>query len=284
MRVGRPIRALQARHPQLIEAEVVDPARMPSEQRDAFFRRLYRVQLKIFAGVSFERFASYLVRPGAVRTRIQVYRNEPGAVVGYCAVHVFERELDKRVVGVIRAEAGLLPGYRGTSATLWFGGGEALRYKALHPLRTTVLFATPVHPSSYHMLSKYLWRSYPYPGRETPLWVQKLLEMLADISGSAPANPADPLLRNVGWITREKQEDQEKWRGSSEPDIQYFLRRNPGYISGVGLAMIAPLSLGNLFVSAAQYLCQLAVRKLRRLPWRLGGKRSGCLTTQARAK
>jgi hypothetical protein len=107
-------------------------------------------------------------------------------------VHLFERELDGRTVGVIRAEAGLLPGYRGTSATLWFGGSEALRYKGLHPLRMTVLFATPVHPSSYHMLSKYLWRSYPYPGRKIPAWVQRLLEMLANSSGSAPADPADP--------------------------------------------------------------------------------------------
>ena len=102
-------------------------------------------------------------------------RREAGGIVGYCAVHLFERELDGSVVGVIRAEAGLLPGYRGTSATLWFGGSEALRYKGLHPLRMTVLFATPVHPSSYHMLSKYLWRSYPYPGRKTPAWVQRLL-------------------------------------------------------------------------------------------------------------
>ena len=144
---------------------------------------------QIFAGVPIESFITYLVRPDAIRTRIQIYRNETGGVVGYCAVHLFERQLDGRTVGVIRAEAGLLPGYRGTSATLWFGGSEALRYKGLHPLRMTVLFATPVHPSSYHMLSKYLWRSYPYPGRKTPAWVQRLLEMLADRSGSEPADP-----------------------------------------------------------------------------------------------
>ena len=249
----------------LVEAEIIDPTRTPPAQREIAFRRLYRVHQQIFAGVPIESFITYLVRPDALRTRIQIYRNEAGGIVGYCAVHLFERELDGSVVGVIRAEAGLLPGYRGTSATLWFGGSEALRYKGLHPLRMTVLFATPVHPSSYHMLSKYLWRSYPYPGRKTPAWVQRLLELLADRSGSKPADLADPLLRDVGWITRETPADRERWRATPELDVQYYLQRNPGYVHGTGLAMIAPLSLGNLIMSAALYLSHLVCRCLRRL-------------------
>ncbi len=253
------------RHHRLIEAEIIDPTQMPPGQREIVFRRLYRVHQQIFAGVPIENFMAYLVRPEAVRTRIQLYRNETGRIVGYCAVHLFERAIDRRTVGVIRAEAGLLPGYRGTSATLWFGGSEALRYKALHPLRTTVLFATPVHPSSYHMLSKYLWRSYPYPGRKTPPWVQRLLEGLADTSGSEPANPADPLLRDVGWITRETAAERKNWQSSPEQDIQYYLGRNPDYGRGIGLAMISPLAPGNLIMSTAQYLSHLVLRGLRRL-------------------
>jgi hypothetical protein len=257
-------------HHRLIEAEVIDPTRMPAAQRAAVFRRLYRVHQQIFAGVPIESFVTYLVRPDALRTRIQVYRNEAGGIVGYCAVHLFERDVDGRTVGVVRAEAGLLPGYRGTSATLWFGGAEALRYKGLHPLRMTVLFATPVHPSSYHMLSKYLWRSYPHPARKTPAWVEQLLEKLADSSGSPRADPADPLLRDVGWITRETAADRDSWRVRPEPDVQYYLARNPGYVHGTGLAMIAPLSPGNLLMSAAQYLSHLVVRGFRRLWRRIG--------------
>lgn len=113
------------------------------------------------------------------------------------------------------------------------------------------------------MLSKYLWRSYPYPGRSTPPWVQRLLEALANTSGSDPADPAVPLLRDVGWITRETAEDRDDWQASPEPDIQYCMRRNPGYGRGIGLAMIAPLSFGNLIISAVQYLSHLVVRALR---------------------
>jgi hypothetical protein len=67
--------------------------------------------------------------------------------------------------------------------------------------------------------------------------------MLADSSDSEPAGSADPLLRNVGWITLETAADHENWRASPELDIQYYLRRNPRYVYGTGLAMIAPFRL-----------------------------------------
>jgi hypothetical protein len=47
----------------LIEAEIIDPTRVPPAQREVIFRRLYRVHQQIFAGVSIESFITYLVRP-----------------------------------------------------------------------------------------------------------------------------------------------------------------------------------------------------------------------------
>ena len=76
-------------------------------------------------------------------------------------MHLFEVPLDGRTTGILRTEAGLLPKYRGSGATLWFGAKEAIRYKALHPHRPVVLFTTLVHPRSYHMLCKYVWTCYP---------------------------------------------------------------------------------------------------------------------------
>ena len=65
----------------LIEAEIIDPTRIPPAKREIVFRRLYRVHQQIFAGVPIESFITYLVRPDAIRTRIQIYRNETGGVV-----------------------------------------------------------------------------------------------------------------------------------------------------------------------------------------------------------
>lgn len=185
-------------------------------------------------------------------------------MVGYCAVHLFEMPSNNnRVLGIFRAEAGLLVGYRGTGMTLWFGAKQAFRYKALHPFRTVALFAMPVHPSSYHMLTKYFWRCYPYPGRRVPERWRLLLLNLAESSGLEAVDPSDPMVRQVGWVTTENEADVAGWQSSRQEDVQFYLARNPNYRQGHGLAMIAPLSVGNLIVSFIQYAWHFVAPWLR---------------------
>jgi hypothetical protein len=251
----------------LVEAEIIDPAALSPAQWDAVLHRLYILHKAIFSGVSIQKFSCYLTRADAVRTRIQIYRNEGGALVGYCAIHFLEIQRKGEVLGILRAEAGLLAGYRGTGMTLWFGAKEALRYKALHPFRTVALFAMPVHPSSYHMFSKYFWKCYPYPGRRIPRrWLALLLD-LAQSSGVEAVDPSDPMVRRVGWVTIESEADVASWRTSSHEDVQFYLSRNPKYAEGNGLAFIAPLSTGNFIVSLIQYLwhCVVLLVRYRRL-------------------
>lgn len=238
----------------LVEAEVVHPADLRQAELEAFLRELYRVHDKIFAGVTIEEFTYYIVRPDATRTRIQIYRNETGALVGYCAMHIFEHRSGCRWRAVLRAEAGLLPDYRGSASTLWFGAKEAFRYKLAHPLRSVVFFAMPVHPSSFHLISRYFWRCHPFPQRQTPKRWQKLLLDLAQTSGVEPMDASDPLIRRVGWITRDSEAEIQNWRTSPFEDVQYYLSRNPRYSQGNGLAVIAPLTAANLTVSFILYV------------------------------
>lgn len=162
--------------------------------------------------------------------------------------------------GILRAEAGLLPDYRGTASTLWCGAREAFRYKLRHPLRTVALFAMPVHPSSYHLISKYFWMCYPYPFRHIPERRRRLLLELAQASEAEMVDAADPLVRHVGWITRDSDVDQKFWRDAPFEDVQYYLLRNPGYGQGHGLALIAPLSFTNLVFSFIPYAFHLLSR------------------------
>ncbi len=112
---------------------MINPAKLTAMQRNVVARRLYSFHQPIFAGVSIEVFADYVFRPDAVRTRIQIYRNKRGYMVGYCANHIFELAWEARAYGVFRAVTGLLGAYRGSATTFRFGGWETLRYKVLHP-------------------------------------------------------------------------------------------------------------------------------------------------------
>lgn len=238
----------------LVEAEVVNPAALALAQRDLVLRDLYQVHQKIFAGGTLEEFTHDIVRPEASRTRIQVYRGTGGELAGYCAVHLLELRSGRRRRSVLRAEAGLLPDYRGSASTLWFGAKEAFRFKLSHPLRPVVFFAICVHPSSYHLISRYFWRCYPYRSRRIPPRWQKLLLELAQTSGLKQANPDDPLIRQADWITRDSRADIEAWRNSPFEDVHYFLSRNPDYSKGYGQAVIAPLSAVNLAASFMLYM------------------------------
>lgn len=250
-------------HKKLIEAEVVDPASLDPDERDALLATLYNVHSAIFEGVTRQQFDWYMIRPGAMRTRIQLYRNNQGSLVGYCAIHLFEHSdpCRKKMV-ILRAEAGLFPVYRGSASTLWFGAKEAFRYKLHHPWQPIVFFAMPVHPSSFHLISRYFWRCYPFPGRRIPKRWKDLLAELARTSGIDAVNPNDTLIRQVGWITRDSKSDIQTWRNSPFEDVIYYLKRNPDYAKGNGLAVIAPLSLINLLVSFLLYLSRRPMRLL----------------------
>lgn len=253
----------------LIEAEVVDPETLPPLELRTLFDQLFQVHEEIFSGVGRKEFTAALSRDDARRSRIQIYRDERGHIVGYCAVHVIERRYNRRTIAVLRAEAGLLPAYRGSGMTLWFGAKEAIRYKMRHPFRTVVLFTIAVHPSSFHMMSRYFWRCYPYPGRRIPLRWRKLLIFLARTSEDEPVDPGEPLILSDRWITRESGEDAEAWRESPHEDVRFFLAINPRYHEGEGVAFLAPLSLPNLAVSLVFYLWHFVPSAIRRVKSRL---------------
>jgi len=63
----------------------------------------------------------------------------------------------------------------------------------------------------------------------------------------------------VGWITRDRVDETAYWHASDKPDVQLFLRLNPGYRQGQGLVILVPLTLGNMLLT-------LTVLPWRRLP------------------
>ena len=118
-------------------ADVVDPKTLSQEERDRLADELYAVHTRIFAGVDRAAFGRYVVDSTAERTEIMRHRNSAGEVVGYLAMHVFDRQLNGRPTTVLRAEAGLLRDYRGGNANASFITRVALRELLRHPGRPT---------------------------------------------------------------------------------------------------------------------------------------------------
>ena len=250
--------------PRISGRQIILPARLSEPRRDALSRQLYEVHRKIFTGVSAEEFRRHVVDAPAEVTVIQLYLSGDGQIIGYCAYHRFRRKVQGRNTIVLRAEAGLLPEYRGRGAAYGFGMIRAVAEKIRHPLTPIYYLGTLVHVSSYHLFCKYFSQVFPHPGHETPARMREITRELIDSFPDPPVSESDPFVRDVGWVTLETPQERELSRRCELVDVQYFKARNPGYVKGHGLVVMVPITVGNLVTALLSRLHELALSTLGR--------------------
>jgi CRP-like cAMP-binding protein len=226
--------------PRIAKSEVIVPQSLSPEARSQLIDALYAVHSEIFDGVEREAFAKYVVESKAEHTWIQVHRNEKGALVGYFAFHIFERELEGVSTAVLRAEAGTLREYRGGNVNARFGLSLALRYMVKNPGRKVYYLGSLVHPSSYGVFVKYCGEVWPRRDSPTPPKLAAFMEELAAEFGLRKVDETRPLVRQVGWRTRETEAEREYWRQCDKPAARFFIESNPGYGEGHGLVTLVP--------------------------------------------
>lgn len=207
--------------PRIVSTQVVIPQSLSPEERSQFTDALYAVHQQIFEGVEREAFAKYVVESKAEHTWIQVHKNEAGNIVGYFALHVFERQFKGKPTAVFRAEAGSLRAYRGGSVNMRFGLMLVLRYLVKHPGQKAYYLGSLIHPSSYSMLASHCGTVWPQRGQETPLELVAFMDELANEFGLEKVDPAQPLVRQVNWRTRETEVEREYWRHCDKPAGQW---------------------------------------------------------------
>jgi hypothetical protein len=266
-----------ARRPRL-RREIVRLEDLSRDRREALVDELYAVHRQVFGGADREQFAEEVFADEGRRTRIQIFRGPDGAAVGYCAAHRYDRDFLGRQSAIFKAEAGLLPAWRGGAACWRFGFMSALRFKLLHPLRPVLYIGMLVHPSSYCLLAERFPVVLPGRSRPVPPDAARAMAAFADDLGEL-AVAGDPLLRRVEWITLQNEAETEMWRASRHPDARFYRERNPDFGQGVGLLTLVPLTAVNLAGALANHLIlKLPVmRRLRGLS-RLGPGGRGRLT------
>ncbi len=245
--------------PAIAGRRVVVPARLSEVERAELSRQLYAVHRRIFAGVSAENFRCHVIDSPAEATAIQLYLSAESQIVGYCAVHRYRRRVMGRNAIVIRAEAGLMPEYRGRGATYGFGIMRAMAEKLKHPFTPIYYLGTLVHTSSYHLFCKYFPRVYPHPDRETSSEMQDIMRALIESFPDPAASEADPFVRDVGWVTIEAPQERALNQRDDRRDIQFFKSRNPGYPLGHGLVVVVPMTAGNIAAALVSRLYEQAL-------------------------
>ena len=251
-------------HDKVISSEVIDPSGLGEDEKARFVEQLYKLHQQIFDGVDEADFTAYVVDSPAQWTRIRLYKNTSGEMVGYCAVHRFQKQISNCQCIIFRAEAGILREYRGRSLTLWFALSETAKYRLFHPFRTVYYLGSFVHPAVFYMLSKYLARLYPEIDQPLPPRIQSLMLELADAFHLEPVPGEGSLVRQVGWITRESDRDVSFWQQHEHPAVKFYIQSNPGYAKGNGLLTLVPLSFGNILLSLFRFVVSKLMKRLKR--------------------
>ncbi len=230
-------------HLMKLRSETIDPARLTPSQRAELCRNIADITAMIFDGVTYERIQSHVVEAPAEQTHIRLYYGPNDALMGYFIFHRYDREYGGKRVIILRVEAGLVPEARGhrmirqvLSAALWL--------KLKHPFRRMFYLDTLVHASSYHLFHRYTPFMYPAPNRNIPPALMPLINSVLATFPDPMAHQSDPLVRKVGWITREA--DKKNAPRDDSSGARFFKSRNPGYVSGEGLVVVIPVTLTNI--------------------------------------
>jgi hypothetical protein len=232
--------------PKIARSDIVVPSQLDPAARQAFIDALYKVHCEVFDGVTREAFAKYVVESKAEQTWINVHRNHAGEIVGYFALHVFERVLAGRLSAIFRAEAGTMRTYRGGNTNTSFGLKLALPYLLRHPGRRVYYLGSLVHPSSYCLFAKLFDVVWPSSRHPPPPDVLAFMDELANSFGLERVTSDNPLTRQVHWITRDSEVERHYWRHCDKPAARFFIEANPGYGEGDGLVTLVRVDAHNL--------------------------------------
>jgi hypothetical protein len=239
--------------PKIAATEAVHLERLSDTARARLIADLYDVHRRIFDGVDQRAFIASVIASEARRNWLYIHKSEGGAIVGYCALHLFERTLANAPVTILRAHAGTLSAYRGSRVNSRCALRAILRTLLTHPCRATYFLGCFVHPSSYAVAARFAEPIWPSAHRAMPPAIAVLMLELAREFALEPVHGAHSLVHHAGWITRESERDIAYWQSHESPAVRYFLTVNPSYTKGHGLLSLIPLTLGHALRASVRY-------------------------------
>src|SRR5262245_41164105 len=154
--------------PPIAASEVVDPKALSPDEKSRLIDAMYAIQSEVFDGVDRAAFVKYVVDSKAERTVLLLHKSAAGEVVGYFAVHFFEKLVRGEPATVARAEAGIRRAYRGRNSNATFGARIGLTQMLRNPSKPFYYLGSLVHPSSYSLFDKYFDGVWPSRHAELP--------------------------------------------------------------------------------------------------------------------
>lgn len=244
----------------IVRSEAVVPATMSAAERDALADALLAVYSEIFAGATREFIVEGMVAPKSEFTTILLHRDAADRIVGYFAIHCFERRFRGVPTIVVRSSVGMLRVYRGRNANIRWALGVLLKQRLRHPGKPMYGMGPMVHPSSYLQVARYVDEFWPRPDQPVPPDMLGFIVELADEFKMRQIDPSRPLIRAGSMPTRESDAERDYWRRCDKPAARFFVAMNPAYSQGHGIVTMFPITASMLRGIASRIVRERAAR------------------------
>lgn len=201
-----------------------------------------------YADTTRERFEHDL----AEKDHVIILRDADDKVQGFSTLKQLHGEvMRRRFVAVFSGDTIVARAYWGQTALHRAFLAYVMRVKLAHPLTPVYWFLISKGYRTYLLLSRNFPEHWPRHDRATPAWQAAVLEGLASARYPEAFCPGLGVLRFPGGHDRLR-EDVAPIDAAllAQPDIRFFVERNPGHARGEELCCLAPLTRAN-FTRAA---------------------------------
>ena len=211
-----------------------------------------------------------LVEDLSKRERLAVFASpNQSEIAGISTYDIVKENFEGRdAVMIFSGNTWVHPDWRGRNLTTWFGLSTFLRVRLSYPFTPIYLFFGSSNYKSYLFISRNLKTYWPRRDRSTPEWESRYIQHLAQRVYNATICPETLVWKEGARRSFTQSDTGAGERAATDPDIQYYVSTNPGYVHGERLMCLAPLSLSNIVVGLWSILTRSVRRRKRRDPER----------------
>jgi hypothetical protein len=181
------------------------------------------------------------------KSKVILYRERGrGALLGFMAVSLPRTRVGGRAISVIGTHhVALEPAVRGknllqhTCLALWW------RLAAARPLAQVWWHFDTFSYKSYLAMTRTFATYWPRHDRPTPAPILELMDHLQREAGALGWDRERGVIRGRGWALRSRVADVEPAL-LADPDVRFFVERNPDHALGDSLVCLCPITFANL--------------------------------------
>jgi hypothetical protein len=168
-----------------------------------------------------------------------------GRLCGMALLSAYPATYEGRAFRVFSTGAVCLePAYRGLNAVQRAGLFRLARERLRHPFSNVYWYFDTFSYKSYLLLSRNLAEYWPRRDSPTPAWERGVIDLLARRHGGDAWNPKGGVIRAQG--RRLRPGVAFPVPDAPDPNLRYFLDRNPGHAEGDRLPCLCPLNARNV--------------------------------------